>query len=99
MLTDTATIKYLDKFYGGELPANGLKFTMSLLGRGNFSPEYKATCIIKILYLDDSLNNEYITTEGWKAIRGSLELEANTAYESMPMISQKQQLQGKVNAH
>lgn len=87
MLTDIATIKYLNKCYGGELPDSGVKFLMSLFSRGEFSTEYKARCIMKILYLDDSLDNEYITTEGWEAIRGCLELEANADNERMPMIS------------
>ena len=48
---------------------------------------------MKILYLDNSFKNEYITVEGWKAIHCCLELEADTSYASMPMISQKQQPQ------
>jgi hypothetical protein len=56
---------------------------MSLFSRGKFSSDHKARCIMKILYLDDSLNNEYITTKGWEAIRGSFEFEANTTYEGM----------------
>jgi len=95
MLTDTATTKYLNKYYRDELPTNGLRFTLSLLSRGCFSSEYKALCIIKILYLDDSLKNEYITTEGWKAIRSSLELDTDYTYENLPMLSDKHQLQGK----
>lgn len=93
MLTDTATTKYLENYYGGELPINGIKFTMSLLSRGKFSSEYKARCIMKILYLDDSLENEYITAEGWKAIHCCLELEDDTTHESTPMSFQKQQPQ------
>ena len=93
MLTDAATIKYLDNYYSGELPADGIKFTMSLLSKGVFSARYKAQCVMKILYLEDSLKHEYITSKGWNVIHCALESEADTAYESVPMLSQKQQSQ------
>jgi hypothetical protein len=72
MLIDTATIKTLAKYYGGELPADGIRFTMSLLRKGKFSAEYKAHCIMKILYLDNLLKRESITSEGWNAIHDGL---------------------------
>jgi hypothetical protein len=68
MTIDAATIKYLAKYYGGELPADGISFTMSLLCKGKFSAEYKAKCIMKILYLDNLLKRENITSEGWNVI-------------------------------
>lgn len=68
MFIDTATIKYLAKYYGGELPAEGIRFTMSLLRKGKYSSEQKARYIMKILYLDDLLKHENITGDGWNAI-------------------------------
>ena len=87
MLTDAATIKFLAKYYAAELPADGIKFTISLLSRGKFSSEYKAGCILNILYLDDLLKREHITAEGWNTIHCGLESKADTAYESMQLIS------------
>jgi hypothetical protein len=72
MLIDKATIKYLAKYYCGELPADGISFTMSLLRKGKFTAEYNARCIMKILYLDNLLNRENITSEGWSAIQYKL---------------------------
>jgi hypothetical protein len=97
MLTDTTMINYLEKYYAGNLPDDGINFTMSLLSKGRFSPEYKAKCIMQILYLDDSLKPEQITTEGWKAIHCGLESEDDTAYNSMPVISQKQTFSSHLN--
>lgn len=68
-ITDTSIIKCLDKYYRGKLPPDGVRFTMSLLSRGKFSPDYKARCIIKILYLEDTLLQENITSDGWNAIQ------------------------------
>lgn len=68
MLIDKATIKYLANYYCGELPADGIRFTMSLLRKGKYNAEYKARCILKILYLDNLLNRENITSDGWNAI-------------------------------
>lgn len=90
MLTDTTIINYLEKYYAGNLPDDGINFTMSLLSKGKFAAEYKAKCIMQILYLDDSLKREQITIEGWNAIHCGLESEADTAYTSMPVISTKQ---------
>ncbi len=97
MLTDTAIINYLEKYYTGNLPDDGISFTMSLLSKGKFTPEYKAKCIMQILYLDDSLKHEQITTEGWNAIHCSLESEADTAYKNMPVISSKQTFSSYLN--
>ena len=97
MLTDTAIINYLEKYYAENLPDDGINFTMSLLSKGKFSPEYKAKCIMQILYLDDSLKSEQITTEGWNAIHCGLESEADTAYKSMPVISSKQTFSSYLN--
>jgi len=72
MFIDTAIIKYLAEYYGGELPAEGIRFTMSLLRKGKFSAEHKAKYIIKILYLDNLLKREKITSEGWNVIESSL---------------------------
>ena len=68
MFIDTATIKYLASYYIGELPADGLRFTLSLFRYGKFSAKYKARCIMKILYLDNMLEQENITSDGWNAI-------------------------------
>jgi len=97
MLTDTAIINYLEKYYAGNLPDEGINFTMSLLSKGKFSSKYKAKCIMQILYLDDSLKPEQITTEGWKAIHCGLESKADTAYKNMPVISPKQTLSSHLN--
>lgn len=72
MFIDTAIINYLAEYYGGELPAEGIRFTMSLLRKGKFSAEHKAKYIIKILYLDNLLKREKITSEGWNVIESSL---------------------------
>jgi hypothetical protein len=97
MLTDTTIINYLDEYYTGNLPDDGINFTMSLLSKGEFSAEYKAKCIMQILYLDDSIKPEQITIEGWMAIHCSLESDADTAYKSMPVISQKQTFNSRLN--
>ena len=67
-LTDTKTIKQLNKYYIGSLPADGIRFTRSLFSKGKFAPDYKARCIMKILYLEDTLDCKYITSDGWNAI-------------------------------
>lgn len=69
MFIDTKTIQYLARYYAGELPADGVRFTLSLFHHGKFSTAYKARCILKILYLDNLLNPEDITGAGWNAIR------------------------------
>ena len=72
MFIDTATFKHLAKFYMGELPADGIRFAISLFGNGKFSTSYKAQLIMKILYLDNLLEDEYITGKGWNAIQSKL---------------------------
>lgn len=68
-LTDTSIKKYLNKYYSGKLPPDNIRFTMSLFSRGKFSADYKARLIIKILYLEDTLTQEHITSDGWNAIQ------------------------------
>ena len=72
MFIDKEIIMQLTKYYAGELPAEGVRFAISLLRNGKFSVGYKAQIIMKVLYLDNLLEDECITGKGWHAIQSGL---------------------------
>lgn len=80
MLTDTSIKKCLEKYYREDLPVDEINLSKSLLGRVEFSPDYKARLIIQILYLDGSLKREYITAEGCDAIHSGHALRTHFAH-------------------